>query len=550
MIRLFLLTAMAIFLLVGCGGREQAGEVDTQPNVLLIVIDDIGHADLGVFGGEISTPNIDQLARGGVLLTSFYVAPTCSPTRAMLMSGVDHHRAGLGHMAEDLAPNQVGQPGYEGHLNFAVAALPELLRDAGYWTAMAGKWHLGLDAETSPAARGFERSYAQLQGGAGHFDNLNLVGPGPALYREDGERVDYPAGEYSSRFYTSRLIEYLQDDRRRDKPFFGYLAFTAPHWPLQAPRETVERYGGRYDAGYDMLANARLSKQQALGLVPDDVVYTAQFPGYRPWSALSDTERQIEARKMEVYAAMIEEVDTAIGRMLAYLEETNQLANTFIFVMSDNGPEAHGMDVAFPEAAEWSRECCDNSLENIGNADSYVWQGLGWGRASGIPYRMYKGYPSEGGIRVPAIAFAPALIRQGERSDAIVTVRDVVPTILEITGVDHPGTRYAGRDVHPVDGVSLLSHLQGERSEAHADDEPFGWELYGKRAIRKGDWKIVWEPAPAGVDGWQLYNIAEDPAESTDLAASEPAKAIELARLWDQYVQDNGVVLPSQVPPY
>jgi arylsulfatase len=499
MIRFFFLMAMAVFLLVACGGHEQAGQVDTQPNVLLIVIDDIGHADLGVFGAEISTPNIDRLARGGVLLTSFYVAPTCSPTRAMLLSGVDHHRAGLGHMAEDLAPNQLGQPGYEGHLNFAVAALPELLRDAGYWTAMAGKWHLGLDAETSPAARGFERSYAQLQGGAGHFDNLNLVGPGSALFREDGERVDYPAGEYSSRFYTSRLIEYLQDNRRRDKPFFGYLAFTAPHWPLQAPRETVERYGGRYDAGYDMLANARLSKQQELGFVPDDLLYTAQFPGHRPWSALSDTERQIEARKMEVYAAMVEEVDTAIGRMLAYLEETNQLANTFIFVMSDNGPEAHDMDVAFPEAAEWSRECCDNSFENIGNADSYVWQGLGWGRASGVPYRMYKGYPSEGGIRVPAIASAPALIRQGERSDAIATVRDVVPTILEITGVDHPGTRYAGRDVHPADGVSLLSYLQGERSEAHADDEPFGWELYGKRAIRKGDWKIVWEPAPAGV---------------------------------------------------
>ncbi len=551
-----LVAVLVALALPGCGGRDeqapagQQGPAGQQANVLLIVLDDLGHADLGAYGSEIPTPNIDQLAGAGVLLTSFYVAPTCSPTRAMLLSGVDHHRAGLGHMFEDLAPNQVGQPGYEGHLNFDVAALPELLRGAGYWTVMTGKWHLGLEAETSPAARGFERSFAQLQGGAGHFDDLGLVGPRRALYREDGVSTGYPAGQYSTRFYTSRLIEYLEDDERGSRPFFAYLAFTAPHWPLQAPADTVARYRGRYDAGYDELAMARMERLRELGLVSPADVEPRSFPGHRPWTSLSDDERRSEARKMEVYAAMVEEVDSAIGRLVAYLETTGQLDNTFIFLMSDNGPEAHDLDVGFPEAAAWVRECCDNSLANIGAADSYVWQGLGWGRASAVPYRMYKGYPSEGGIRAPAIAYAPGLIRRGERSDTMATVMDVAPTILEVTGVNHPGTRYRDRPVHAMQGRSLLPHLQDAAARPHDANAVFGWELYGKRAIRQGDWKILWEPVPAGVGSWQLYNLAEDPVEADDRADAEPERAAGLAKKWDDYVRDNGVILPSQVPPY
>ncbi len=544
-----LVAVLVALALPGCGGRDEQAPARQQANVLLIVVDDLGHADLGVYGSEIPTPNIDRLAADGVLLTNFYVAPTCSPTRAMLLSGVDHHRAGLGHMFEDLAPNQVGKPGYEGHLNFSVAALPELLRDAGYWTVMAGKWHLGLDEETSPAARGFARSFAQLQGGAGHFDDLGLVGPAPALYREDGVSTTYPEGEYTSHFYPARLIQYLEDEERAGRPFFAYLPFTAPHWPLQAPAESVARYRGRYDAGYEALAEARLARQQELGLAPADVPLRT-FPRHRPWASLSDDERRVEARTMEVYAAMVDEVDRAIGRVLEFLERSGELDNTFIFFMSDNGPEAHDLDVGFPEAAAWVSGCCDNSLENIGNADSYVWQGLGWGRASGAPWRMYKGYVSEGGIRAPAVAYLPGKLREGVRSDAVTTAMDVMPTILELTGVTHPGPEYAGRPVHEMQGLSLVPHLAGKTASAHASDAVFGWELYGKRAVRRGDWKIVWEPAPAGADGWQLYDLAADPAESADLAADAPDKLAELEPLWERYVRDNGVVLPSQVPPY
>lgn len=275
-------TTLACLLLVSCGEPDidPVADVDTienpnhvvssgKPNILLIVVDDLGYADLGIFGGEINTPTIDSLASTGILLTNFHSSSVCSPTRSMLLSGTDNHLAGLGNMAEALAPNQKGKPGYEGYLNFRIVTVASLLKDANYHTYMTGKWHLGLEEETSPSARGFERSFVLLHGGGGHFNDLGIdIDNKKALYREDKRLVDLPSDFYSTRFYTDKLMEYISSNHGDEQPFFAYLAYTAPHWPLQAPDESIKKYKGIYDAGYDVIHNQRIERMKDKKLIP------------------------------------------------------------------------------------------------------------------------------------------------------------------------------------------------------------------------------------------------------------------------------------------
>ena len=361
---------------------------DNRPNILLVVADDLAFTDLGSFGGEIETPNLDALAASGVRLTQFYVAPTCSPTRSMLLSGTDNHLAGLGNMAYELRANQHGNPGYEGYLNFRVAALPELMYSAGYHTYMAGKWHMGMTKETSPGARGFEHYFSLLQGGAGHLDQMPLVGPNPAIYEEDGERVDLPDDFYSSRTYSERMIKYLENRPDDGKPFFAYLTYTAPHWPLQAPKESIAKYAGRYDFGYDALQVSRFEKMQQLGLTTSGMKVVDRIPTEAAWDSLAVEERKIEARKMEIYAAMVDDMDKYLGTVLESLKRSGDFDNTFIIFMSDNGPEGAHLDIGWDALGKWVDQCCDNSLENIGAADSYVWPGPNWSRAVAPPSRV------------------------------------------------------------------------------------------------------------------------------------------------------------------
>ncbi len=534
-----------------------AGSKDKRPNVLLIVVDDLGFNDLGIYGSEISTPNIDSLMREGVAFTSFHVAPTCSPTRSMLLSGTDNHIAGLGSMAEALADNVKGRPGYEGYLNFRVAALSELFQDAGYHTYMTGKWHLGLTEETSPAARGFDRSFIMAQGGAGAFSNmLQIFGPNKAIYREDGKQLEsLPDDFYSTRFYTERMIEYIDSHRDDGKPFFSYLAYTAPHWPLQAPDASIAKYEGVYDEGYEVLKAKRLQALKDLGLVDRNVEPFPHFPDEPKWDSLSDEEKRYQSKLMAIYAAMVDDVDIYIGKIIDHLKATGEYDNTFIFFLADNGPEAHNLDEAWEGLTEFVQACCDNSIDNIGKADSYVWYGQNWGQAGNTPLRMYKGFPSQGGVRVPAFAHFPKSIRKGVQDDQILTVMDVMPTLLELAGIDHPGTRYRNRDVVKMRGSSMLATLQGKASKVHPDDYVIGWELFSKRAIRKGDWKIIYEPyhevlepRVAGIktDTWQLYNLAEDPAELNDLSEENPQKLKEMIMHWEEYVAETGLLIPDK----
>jgi arylsulfatase len=476
-----------------------------------------------------------------MLLTGFHANMACSPTRAMLLSGTDSHLAGLGVMGRPLNPAQRDQPGYEGYLNFRVASLAELLSDAGYHAYMTGKWHLGAEVETGPLARGFERAFVSIDG-ASHLGGLSWDGPGQAPYR-DGERL-VTVGEdfYSSRFYTERMIEYIEGSRGSGDPFFAYLAYTAPHWPLQAPRESIAKFAGWYDDGYEALYERRLDRMKSLGLVAEDFAGIPPIAGQPDWDSLSPDEQRIEARKMEIYAAMVSDLDRYIGEFVAYLASIEALDNTFIFFMSDNGPEATRRDLV-GAVKDWVDRCCDNSYENLGQGDSYVMYGPNWARTSSVPFRRAKATAFEGGTHVPAFANYPGVIAPGSRSDEFASVMDVLPTFLSLAGSAHPGDSYRGRPVLPVKGRSLLPLLSGHAQMVHDAQSYMGWELYGHRAIRQGDWKIVWDPSERDNAAWHLFDLARDPGEQTDLGAQEPARYAAMLALWDAYRQANGVIL-------
>lgn len=532
-----------------------------RPNVLLIVVDDMGFADLGSFGGEIDTPHLDRLALAGIRMTNFHVAPTCSTTRSMLLTGVDSHKAGLGNMLEELAPNQKGKPGYEGYLNNRVVTLPTLLRDAGYRTYMSGKWHLGLEQEQSPAARGFDKSFALTPGGASHFADMRpAYAPTPeakAKYRQDGKLLQkLPANfDYSSQFYVDQLISYIDADKKSEQPFFAYLSFTAPHWPLQAPDDAIKKYAGRYDAGYDALLDQRLQKLKTLGLLPKSATASRRVSGAVPWNDLKDEEKKVQARAMEVYAAMIDQIDFHTGRLIDYLEENGSLKNTAIIFMSDNGPEGHDLDQTwpadkFPKIRKVIDETHDFSYENMGKPGSYVLYGPDWARAGSPAFRWFKAFPTEGGTRVTSFIHFPQRYVGGAMSNELASVKDITPTVLKWAGVTHPGTQYEQQPIEPMTGISLHNVLLKPTKKRLANQREMAHELMGKRMVRAGDWKMVHMPEPYGNDAWQLYNLKHDLAENIDLAKRHPAKVQELKGLWQEYEGENQVILPNWVSGY
>lgn len=529
-------------------GAEASPNEHGRPNILVIVADDLGYSEISPFGGEIDTPNLASLAREGIILTHMYAAPVCSPSRAMLLSGVDPHRVGLGNMAETVAPNQIGRTGYEGYLNFNVATLAEVLQDADYETFMAGKWHLGWTERTMPGARGFDRSFVLLDGAAGHLSDLAHIPSEPPRYRQDDRPIDLPEDFYSTRTYTDKLIEFLDSNRSADSRFFAYLAYTAPHYPLQAPRSSIKKQAGVYDIGYEVIRSRRLARMKALGLVEPEVSATPRPGNVLEWNELSPEEQRLQARKMEVFAAMVTDMDDQIGRLLDYLRRTGRYENTLIFFVSDNGAEGHELDAGWDELGDWVAECCNNSLDNIGNADSYVWYGPGWGWAGSTPFRLYKGFVSEGGIRVPAILRLPGG-RQGNLVNATpFSLMDVMPTVLDIAGVEHPVAKTRDRPLYAMQGQSMLASLS-DSIATRASGRVFGWELFGRRAIQSGDWKILYQDPPYGMGRWQLFNLVRDPAETSDYSTTDTERLQQLQRLWRDYAESNGVIIPNWTPP-
>jgi arylsulfatase len=438
---------------------------DTRPNILLIVADDLGYSDLGAFGGEIQTPNLDKLGLSGVRLSNFYAAPTCSPARSMLMSGTDSHIAGLGEMAEFSTPETKRKPGYEGYLNHRVYSVAELLKNSGYHTYMTGKWHLGYEESQSPAARGFDRSFALLEGGASHFDATGPTSQQQVVhFREGFELTGIPEDFYSSEFYASKIIEYI-DSVEDDAPFFAYLAFTAPHWPLQAPDQDIEKYRGKYDSGYNLLRKQRFEGLKKAGLIPQQDTLPEPGLDFPLWESLSAEQKRISARKMEVYAGMVDNMDRQIGRVIQYLKSNGKYDNTIVIFMSDNG--ADGMPIeTMPIFSQWLTRF-DNSYQNMGRKNSFISYGQSWALASSAAFRLFKGFTSEGGIRVPAFVSGGAIGNRGAISDSFATVMDIAPTLLEYAGIDADDYRGENARRAPLKGESMVALLEGRSSQVH-----------------------------------------------------------------------------------
>lgn len=571
------LALAAAAIVAGCG----SGDPPPRPNILMILADDMGYSDIGAFGGEISTPHLDALLASGRVLTDYRTGATCSPTRSMLMSGTDHHIAGLGSMAEavgvaiatNVAPwgasNTYGlsnlPDGYEGYLNDRVLSMPQLLQAGGYHTYMAGKWHLAqIPASPGPStggvpftvyppafpkAKGFERSFALLQGAGSHFAPVPgkpIVADLGSSYVEDDQKVSLPSNFYSSTSYTDKLIEYIDSNKGDGKPFFGYLAFTAPHWPLQAPDADIAKYAGKYDEGYEVIRARRIAKQKALGIVAANFT---PHPGLdssfgRPkWDSLSPAQKAVEARKMEVYAAMIENMDRNIGRLIQHLKDTGRYDNTLIVFTSDNG--ADGAGSPFPDNAN-----TDNSLANIGRPLSNVVYGERWAEVSSTPFRLWKSMSTEGGVSAAMVVRMPGQTTQKAAIRDVTHVSDLLPTFLEAARIANPGTSHQGRAVKPITGLSLLARLQdrtGNGPRGAAD--VLADELFASRYVIRDRWKLVSVQAPFGDNSWSLYDLTTDRGETTDLIAANPVVAAQLMADYDAYAARVGVVAAPGTPP-
>ncbi len=483
-----------------------------RPNIIVILADDLGFSDLGCYGSEIATPNLDRLASGGLRFSQFYNAARCCPSRAAILTGQFPHDAGVGRMTKDL-----GTPSYRGRVNPQSVTIAEVLRQAGYHCLMSGKWHLGERRPHWPIDRGFDHYYGLLGGASSYFDlwpNRRMAIDGE-LYRPD------PRHFFMTDAITDRAIGYLDDYGRRPEPFFLYVAYTAPHAPLHAPPEDIARYRGRYRAGWDELRRRRYTRMVELGVIDSKWALSPRDPLVPPWDDVKD--KDLEDLKMAVYAAQVDRMDRCIGRLLDRVRQLGIEENTLVLFLSDNGGDSEEIDGSKP-----------GSLP--GEPDSNLGYGRGWANVSNTPFRQHKRFVHEGGISTPLIAYWPAIIRgSGQINHETGHIVDILPTCLEAAGVPYP-TTFQGRTIQPTPGLSLLPRLQGQPGTRH---DCLFWEHEGNRAVRCGDWKLV------AVDQgeWELYDMAADRTELHDLAEKRSDKVQELLARFDK-VNERWQILP------
>jgi len=531
-----------------------------RPNILVIMGDDFGYSDLGTFGSEISTPNLDQLGRDGKILSNYYTHTVCSPARSTLLTGVDNHIAGIGTMYENIAPNQVNKTGYETYITDRVVTVEELLRDGGYNTLLAGKWHLsgkGYHNGTGPADRGFEQSFTYLESATNHFTYGPYYPGGLATFMDNGKIVEKPnATKYSSELYTDIMIDYIKKSQEAGKPFFGYLAYTVAHTPFQAPQDYIKKYEGVYDGGWDKIREQRFEKQKELGIWPANLTLPKSYPPFPDWDTLAEDERKQRSQILAVHAAMIEKTDNEIGRLIQFLKDSGEYDNTLIMFTSDNGGsepsdspvKISSLEGASSKAQEEFIAGMNESFDAIGGKDSY-W-GYGWQGAvmSNTPHSGMKSSAFNGGLRPPFVIKEPFSSSNSTEMDivkAFVHVSDMTPTFLEYAGVTHPGSEYQGRPVSPMMGKSIKPLLEGAVEKIHMDDEILSQELFGNRAVFMGDWKLRSNIVPAGDGQWKLFNIVQDIREATDLSKEHPDILKKMVSAYDKWAQDVGIIEPE-----
>ncbi|HPD74424.1 MAG TPA: arylsulfatase [bacterium] len=541
------LVATVLFFVSSCKetkeGKEKQQQQAAQPNILIIVADDMGFSDIGCLGGEIQTPVIDKIAQEGQLFSNFYVQPTCSPTRSSLLTGCDNHFAGVGIMHEMDYPalHELNLPEYAGSLKKDIVTLPEILRENGYHTYMVGKWHLGEDEGQNPFDRGFEETFILGSGGGSHSnDGRSLAPPQTMTYTRNGIEVKLPEDFYSTKNYTDSIIKFIDRNKKDNKPFFAYQSYTAVHDPLQAPKEYIDKYKGKFDAGWDALSEMRFANLKKLGIIPADLKSTFKNPGIPKWEKLTHEQKEEFARDMEVYAAMLDYMDKSIGRIIDYLKKEGKYDNTMIVFMSDNGANG-AVAAAYPGNADGKYlSTFNNSMQNKGLKGSFVEMGPGWAKASSSPFRFFKGFTAEGGIKAPLIVKMPNNAgKKAGWNNTFLHVTDILPTVLEVTQTKLP-TELKGKKVeNKFIGKSMVSVIDGTTTVLH--EEGMGWELFEMRAFRKGKYKILRLPVPFGTGDWELFDIEKDPIESNDLSKTFPEIKAELIKSWEAYAQYNKV---------
>jgi arylsulfatase A-like enzyme len=525
-----------------------------RPNIVLILADDLGFTDIASYGSEINTPSLTALAEAGVSFTNYHTAAVCAPARAMLLTGVDSHLAGVPNIPEFLSPEQRRHAHYQGVLGNNVVTVATLLEGAGYHTYMAGKWHLGSEPGKLPSQRGFQRTVALADSGADNWEQRPYIPLyDKANWYADGKEYQLPEDFYSSRFLVDKTIEFIEsnriDSKRLDSnpadstPFFAYLPFQAVHIPVQAPQEFIDRYMGVYDKGWDALRQQRLQRATELGIVKQGIGMV-RMPTTEDWDALDDERRRFEAKRMAVYGAMVEAMDFHIGRLIVYLKETEQYDNTIFIFTSDNGAEGAGAvdPDDFDSNMMTSSLGYRNDYETLGLKGSYNSISPSFASAAASPLAYYKSYVGEGGMRVPLIIAGEALPIKGALSHAFAFVTDITPTILSLVGISAPGERHGGRPVEPITGRNIGPLLLNPADRIYDADATVGHEISGHAALFQGDYKIVLNRPPLGDGQWHLFNIVEDPGESHDLASEMPQRLEQMLSAYENYRQENKVL--------
>ncbi len=518
-----LLLALMGLILEGCIRSSNTPQDSTgqKPNIIIIMADDMGFSDLGCYGGEINTPNLGKLAENGIRFTQFYNTARCCPTRASLLTGLYAHQTGMGWMTVA----DLGHPGYTGDLNKQCVTIAEALKEAGYSTYMTGKWHVVADKkmepegskENWPLQRGFDRYFGPVNGGGSYFTTKYLTC--------DNERVEPPDGFYVTDAISDTAVLFIHDHLKGGKrsPFFLYVAYTAPHFPLHAKPEDIAKYEGKYMKGWDKLRTERYERQLKMGLI--DSIWQLSLPGkdIRAWESLSQSEKGEFDRRMAVYAAQIDCIEQGIGRIISALENTGQLKNTLVMFLSDNGGTAEYISGGSPE------------IDQIGTDDSYESYRKPWATLSNTPFRMFKQWVHEGGIATPLIVHWPEKIKAGEIRKQVGHVIDLLPTCLEVAKAEYP-EEYSGNRILPFEGFSLVPAFFNEELERN----PIFWEHQATRAVRVGDWKLVADKQinvePYVLD-WELYNLSSDRSELNDLANEYPEKVRMMDSLWNTWAK-------------
>ncbi|MEZ5572124.1 MAG: arylsulfatase [Halioglobus sp.] len=539
---------LALFMILCQGALAQ----DARPNIVLILADDLGFSDIAPFGSEIHTPTLSALAENGIRFSNYHTAASCAPTRGMLLTSVDSHRNGVPNIPETIPPEQGQHANYRGTLGHNVVTVASLMQDAGYHTYMAGKWHLGKSPDLLPFRRGFERTVTMADTGADNWEQKPYI----PIYKKanwfaDGEEFDLPKDFYSSRFLIDKTIEFISSNVGDGQPFFAYIPFQAVHIPVQTPQEFTDKYLGVYDAGWDELRKQRQLRAEQMGVIPPGIDMV-RMSTTNDWDSYTAEEQRYHAKRMAVYAGMIDAMDYHIGRLINYLKESGQYDNTVFIFTSDNGSEASGVDTPRSPVVRfglWLQDYNDD-YDTLGLKGSFNTIGPSFASAAASPLDFYKFYAGEGGMRVPLIISGASIPATQKPSNAFTYVTDITPTILELGGVKPPGARYGGRPVEPMIGRSLLPIARAEADRVYSETDTIGYELGGNSALFQGDYKIVLNIPSVGDNEWHLYNIVTDPGETRDLKETMPERFQEMLGHYEAYVAANNVLpLPTNYNP-